>query len=254
MTLRLAGVSVRLGGRDVLREVDLDLPAGTFVAIVGPNGAGKTSALRAMVGELPFRGTISLDGTALSGLTRHERARRIAYLPQGHVAHWPLPARDIIALGRMPHGAADPARLRPADAEAVDEAMRVTETLALAGRPVTELSGGERARVALARVFAVQAPVILADEPTAALDPRHQLDVSRALRAAADAGALVVAVTHDLGLAARFADLVAVLAEGKLAAIGSPDDALAPGILRRVFGIEAFRAENEGRPVLVPWS
>jgi iron complex transport system ATP-binding protein len=252
--LRLRGVSVRLGGRPVLTEVSLDLSPGTFVAIVGPNGAGKTSLLRAVIGLVPHSGQIALGTEDLTRLSARERARRIAYLPQGHEVHWPLPARDIVALGRFPHGAADPDRLGETDRQAVADAMRLTDTEALAHRSVTALSGGERARVALARVFAAGAPVILADEPTAALDPRYQIDVMRALRARAVAGALVVAVTHDLGLAARHADAVAVLHEGRLAAFGLPADALAPDLLRRVFGIEAYLGAHQGAPVLVPWS
>ncbi|NNM72859.1 ABC transporter ATP-binding protein [Enterovirga aerilata] len=252
--LRIRDLSVRLGGRPVLSGVSLELRSGSFVAVVGPNGAGKTSLLRAIAGLVPHAGLIALGAENLDRLSARARARRIAYLPQGHEMHWPLPARDVVALGRFPHGAADPDRLGEADREAVAEAMRVTDTEAFADRAVTELSGGERARVALARVFAAGAPVILADEPTAALDPRHQIDVMSALRARARCGTLVIAVTHDLGLAARHADAVAVLEAGRLAAVGPPAEALAPDCLRRVFGIEAFIGTHQGAPVLVPWS
>jgi iron complex transport system ATP-binding protein len=245
---------VVLGGRVVVDDVSLDLDRGMLAAIVGPNGAGKTSLLRALVGLAPSSGQMRLDAVPLNGLASRERARTIGYLPQGHEAHWPLPARDIVALGRFPHGATDPAHLPPADAAAVADAMRLTDTEAFADRPVTELSGGERARVALARVFAVGAPLILADEPSAALDPRHQLDVLRALRGRADAGALAIVVTHDLGFAARFADRVVVMAAGRIAADGPPAAALAPDVLRSVFGIDAFTAIHKGQPVLVPWS
>ena len=166
--------------------------------------------------------TIHVGGDALSSLPLRERAKRFGYLPQGHIVHWPLPARDIVALGRYPHGATDPARLSPKDAEAVLRAMQAVDVMEFAERRVTELSGGERSRVALARVLAVEAPVILADEPTASLDPRHQIDVMKNLRAAADKGVLVIVVTHDLGLAARFADHVLVLAEGRLVSQGAP--------------------------------
>lgn len=252
--LQLRELAVRLGGRRVVDGLSLDLRGGSLVAIVGPNGAGKTSLLRTLVGNLPHDGAVDLDGVALDRIARSERARRVAYLPQGHEAHWPLPARDIVALGRIPHGAADPSRLRPHDAAAVQDAMRLTDTAGLGDRAVTTLSGGERARIALARVFAVGAAVILADEPTAALDPRHQIDVMLALRRCADEGVLVIAVTHDLGLATRFADAIAVLEGGRLAAFGSPAEALAPAIMTRVFGIEAFRAEHLGQSVLVPWA
>jgi iron complex transport system ATP-binding protein len=252
--LALRDLTVRLGGRVVVEAASLDLGPGQLVAIIGPNGAGKTSLLRALVGLVPHQGTARFAGVDLSALSARQRARTIAYLPQGHEAHWPLPARDIVALGRVPHGATDPNHLPAADAEAVADAMRITETETLADRPVTSLSGGERARVALARVFAVGAPLILADEPTAALDPRHQLDVMRALRVRADAGALAVAVTHDLGLAARFAAQIVVMDAGRIAAAGPPLDALTSPILRAVFGIEAYTAEHRGEAVVVPWT
>src|SRR4051794_16347799 len=156
-------VSVALGGRVVLNEISLALPSGHLVALVGPNGAGKTTLLRALAGLLPSRGEIVVGGDALSSLSLRDRARRFAYLPQGHLVHWPLPVRDIVALGRIPHGAGDPARLRPTDAEAVAHAMQATDVLGLSERAITELSGGEKSRVALARVLAVQAPVMLAD-------------------------------------------------------------------------------------------
>ena len=252
--LRLEAVSVALGGREVVRDVSAAFARGRFVALVGPNGVGKTTLLRAVAGLVPCRGVVSLDGRAVGGLSTRRRALGFAYLPQGHQAHWPLPVRDIVALGRFPHGALDPARLPAPDAAAVLRAMHATGVHGLADRPVTSLSGGERARVALARVLAVEAPVILADEPTAALDPRYQLDVMGLLAQAAAGGALVLAVTHDLGLAARFADEVLVMHGGAVAAHAPPGVALAAAVLRDVFGIEAFRAECAGRPVLVPWA
>src|SRR6202011_3742512 len=140
---------------------------------------------------------------SLSSLSLPERARRFAYLPQRHLVHWPLPARDIVSLGRYPHGATDPARLTPRDAEAVLRAMRATDVVELRARRVTELSGGERSRVALARVFAVESPVIWERKPTSSLDPRHQTAVLKPLRAPADQGSWVIVVTRPLMLAAR---------------------------------------------------
>jgi iron complex transport system ATP-binding protein len=195
-----------------------------------------------------------IEGKSVHDLPAPQRALKFGYLPQGHVVHWPLPAHDIVALGRYPHGATDPSRLPPADAAAVARAMQVTDTVAFAARPVTELSGGERSRVALARVLAVEAPVVLADEPTAFLDPRHQLDVMQLLRRAADGGTLVVVVTHDLGLAARYADAVLVMADGQLAAQGAPREALSEQVLANVFRVQAFRAERDDGAVIVPWS
>jgi iron complex transport system ATP-binding protein len=252
--LTAQGLNVQLAGRAVLKNISLALSPGHLVALVGPNGAGKTTLLRALAGLVPSDGAIHVGGDALSSLPLRERARRFACLPQGHIVHWPLPARDIVALGRYPHGATDPARLTLRDTEAVLRAMQATDVVEFSDRRVTELSGGERSRVALARVLAVEAPVILADEPTASLDPRHQIDVMKSLRAAADKAALVIVVTHDLGLAARFADIVLVLSEGRLVSQGASAEALSDDIMGDVFRISAYRAEYQREAVIVPWA
>ena len=252
--LTAQALGVTLAGRLVLNDISLSLASGHLVALVGPNGAGKTTLLRALAGLVPSSGAIHVGGDALSSLPLRERARRFAYLAQGHTVHWPLPARDIVALGRYPHGATDPARLTPRDSEAVWRAMQVADVVAFGDRRVTELSGGERSRVALARVFAVEAPVILADEPTSSLDPRHQIDVMSSLRAAADKGTLVIVVTHDLGLAARFADRVLVLSDGRLVSQGAPVEALSEQVMADVFRISAYRAEYQRETVIVPWA
>jgi iron complex transport system ATP-binding protein len=252
--LTARGLGVGLAGRVVLNDVSLALSPGHLVALVGPNGAGKTTLLRALAGLIPSEGEIEIGGQTLASLPLRERAKRFGYLPQGHVVHWPLPARDIVALGRYPHGATDPARLSPKDTEAVLRAMQAVDVMEFSDRRVTELSGGERSRVALARALAVEAPVILADEPTASLDPRHQIDVMKNLRVTADKGVLVIVVTHDLGLAARFADHVLVLREGRLVSQGAPVEALSEQVMADVFRISAYRAEFQREAVIVPWA
>jgi len=247
-------LEVTLSGRTVLRDVSLSLPSGQLVALVGPNGAGKTTLLRALAGLVPSTGTVEVGGDRLSSLALRERAKRFGYLPQGHLVHWPLPAKDVVALGRYPHGATDPARLSPRDEAAVLRAMQATNVVDFSERPVTELSGGERSRVALARVLAVEAPIVLADEPTASLDPRYQIDVMINLRGAADRGVLVVVVTHDLGLAARFADTVLVLSDGRLVAQGKPAEALSEQVMADVFRISAYRADYRNEAVILPWA
>jgi iron complex transport system ATP-binding protein len=247
-------LEVALSGRPILNGVSLSLPSRQLVALVGPNGAGKTILLRALAGLVPSTGGIEIGGDRLSSLSLRERARRFGYLPQGHHVHWPLPAKDVVALGRYPHGATDPARLSLRDEQAVLRAMQATNVVEFAERPVTELSGGERSRVALARVLAVEAPVLLADEPIASLDPRYQIDVMINLRSAADRGVLVVVVTHDLGLAARFSDTVLVLSDGRLVAQGKPEQALSEQILADVFRISAYRADYRNETVILPWA
>jgi iron complex transport system ATP-binding protein len=250
--LQLEQVTASLGGRLVLHAIDWTVPAGCFVCVVGPNGAGKSTLLRAAAGLIPSQGTIRLGGEPLAGLGPSARARRAAYLPQDGGIGWPLPVRDVIALGRMPRGARL-GSLSQADVAAVAAAMRRMDVDHLADRPATELSGGERARVLMARALAVEAALLLADEPAAALDPRHQLAIMAELRAEARAGRTVVAVLHDLALAARFADRIAVVADGCLVADGEPAAVLQPGLLDRVFRISAIVETRDGQPLIVPW-
>jgi iron complex transport system ATP-binding protein len=176
-------------------------------------------------------------------MNNRERARVVAYLPQGHVFHWPMQVAAIVALGRHPH--MDPFSTPcPQDRAAVRQAMERTAIEPFAQRSVTTLSGGERARVALARALATQAPVLLADEPTASLDPRHQLIVMQLLRRAAHDGGAVLAILHDLTLAARFADRVLVMDRGRIVADGLPAEALSPQRVAQVFGVETMSVDT----------
>ncbi len=231
-------VDVRLGDALVVEHASLRLRAGELVVLVGPNGAGKTTLIRALAGLIPAQGRITLDGRPLETVPPRERARRIAYLPQGNTFHWPLPVAEIVRLGRTPHG--DPfSRPTEADQAAVRRALIATGIEAFAGRAVTTLSGGERARVALARALATEAVVLLVDEPTVSLDPRHQLVVMGLLRDAARAGGAVLAVVHDLALAARFADRVLVMDRGRLIVDATPGEALSAERIADTFGVDA---------------
>jgi len=241
-------ISVRLGGALVVEDASLALRPGELAILVGPNGAGKTTLVRALAGLIPAQGRIVLDDRPLPSYVPRERARRIAYLPQGHTFAWPLPVAAVVALGRHPH--VDPfSGHSDADRTAVARALAATGIDSLAGRPVTSLSGGERARVALARALATGASVLLADEPTMSLDPRHQLLVMGLLRDAAREGAAVLAVVHDLALAARFGDRVAVMDRGRLVAVATPAAALTLDRIADVFGIEALLLETADGPL-----
>lgn len=227
------GVGVRLGGRTVVDGVDLAVRAGEVLALVGPNGAGKSTLLAALAADLPVdSGEVRLAGREAGAWTAPELALRRAVLPQSAALAFPFTVEDVVRMGRAPWAGT---AAEEADDEAVAEAMARTGTAQFAGRPFSALSGGERARVALARVLAQRTGLLLLDEPTAALDLRHQELVLRICRERAGAGQAVAVVLHDLGLAAAYADQVAVLSGGRLQAYGPPGEAFGPELLSRVY-------------------
>ena len=238
----LDGATAAIGGRTVLREVDLTVGSGEMVALCGPNGAGKSSAIRAALGLLPLTdGRALLAGQSLSNLSPGQRADGAAYLPQERRIAWNLPAVEVAALG-APWLAGEAALARAALVE-VDIGH-------LADRGVSEMSGGERARVLLARLLTTRARALLADEPVAGLDPDAQLMVLERLAARARSGQAVLVSLHDLTLAARFADRVVVLDQGRVVADGPPLEALRPVILRTVFGLSAVWLDGPDGPLL----
>jgi iron complex transport system ATP-binding protein len=246
--LRADKISVRLGQVEIVKDASFALARGELTVLVGPNGAGKTTLMRALDGLVPSQGTIEIEGRPLTQIPPRERARLMGYLPQGNVFYWPMPVEAIVGLGRYPHG--DPfAAPTPADTAAVNEALAATATQAFAHRAVTTLSGGERARVALARALATQAPILLVDEPTVSLDVRHQLVVMELLRKAARNGGAVLAVVHDLSLAARFADRVLVMEKGCIIAQGKPAETLDPARIAEVFGVDAQMLPFDGASI-----
>jgi iron complex transport system ATP-binding protein len=242
--LALEAATARLGGRTVLDAVTLTVVPGELVALVGPNGAGKSSVIRALAGLLPLSGGRALLGKEdVAALSARRRAERAAYLPQERRIAWNLPAVEVAALG-APFLATDEAL------ERAQQALVEVEADHLADRGVAEMSGGERARVLLARALTTAAAGLLVDEPIAGLDPEAQLMVLERLRARADAGQAVLASLHDLPLAARFADRVVVLDLGTVAADAAPLEALTPDILRRVFGLTARWVDGPDGPLL----
>jgi iron complex transport system ATP-binding protein len=236
--LAVKGLCVDLGGRPILRNIGFEAGPGEFVALIGPNGAGKTTLIRAICQLLPCQaGEAAWDGRRLDRMDPRSRATSLAYLPQGQAIHWPLSVRRLVELGRLPR-LGPLSRPAPADEAAVEAAMAAVDVTALAERDATTLSGGERARVLLARALAVEAPVLLADEPTASLDPYHVLEIMTLLRRTADAGRLVIAVMHELGLAARFCDRVVLLNAGRKVGDGPPREVLTRATVRDVYGVD----------------
>ncbi|MCG7529580.1 heme ABC transporter ATP-binding protein, partial [Streptomyces sp. OfavH-34-F] len=243
---------VRLGGRPVLDSIDLTAYAGEVLALVGPNGAGKSTLLAALAADLPAgSGTVRIDGRPVTAWSAAELALRRAVLPQSAALAFPFPVEEVVRMGRAPWAGTDRAG---EDEAAVASAMAATEVTAFAGRPFSALSGGERARVALARVLAQRAPLLLLDEPTAALDLRHQELVLRICRERAAAGDAVVVVLHDLGLAAAYADRAAVLHEGRIAVAGPPAEVFSGELLGAVYRqpVEVFPHPRTGVPLVVP--
>jgi iron complex transport system ATP-binding protein len=218
VTIIFENLSVEIGGKAILSGVGGSLQRGHVTALIGPNGAGKTTLLRALLGLVPLSsGTISIDDVSASTLSTKDRAQRLAYLPQSGAPHWNISARELVGLGRLPwRGTAHDL--------AVTEALMATDTLQFADRLINTLSGGERARVMLARVLAGRSAWIFADEPLANLDPRHSRDVMLRLKSAAhDEGKGVVVVVHELSAAAEIADDVLILRGGRV--IGTALDA-----------------------------
>ena len=248
--LSAENLSVRLGDKSVLNGVDAAFAPGLVTAIVGPNGAGKSTLLDCLAAlRTPDAGRVTLDGRALHDLAPRARSRRIAYLPQNAEIAWAVEGRTFVGLGRTPYVGAW--GLRADDRAAVARAMAVAGVDAFADRVVSTLSGGERARVLIARALAGEPQWLLADEPLAGLDPGHVLDACDLFRRLADEeGRGVVLTLHDLDAALRVADRVIVLAEGRVLADAAPAEALSPEVLKTAYGVEARTLDGARGPVL----
>ena len=255
--LHAKGIGVCAAGRQLLENVDFSLAAGERVALMGPNGAGKSTLLKVLAGELrPDRGVVTLNQRALEAWSMAARARRRAVLPQHLDLAFPFSAWEVALLGRMPHHRGAPGAR---DREVVAEVMRLLDVLDLAERPYTRLSGGERARVQLARVFSQvwdepdddQPRFLLLDEPTAPLDVAHQLDLMARLERLVTRGIGVLMIVHDLNLAAAHADRIVLLCDGGVFAAGTPAAVLTEDSLRAVFDVEACILEHPRRKH--PW-
>jgi len=233
------GLSYVVDGKPLVWDASLALDSGTLTMLVGPNGAGKTTLLRLALGLLKSdSGSAMLDDEDVTTLAPVQRARKIAYLPQQRPLVWPQPVHDIVALGRFAYGAA-PGRLSHEDEAAIARAIAACDLEGFEERAADTLSGGELSRAHLARALAAETPLLVADEPVAALDPRYQHEVLRIFAKAASEGKSLLTVVHDLTLAARYADRLIWMKDGQIVADGPPHETITPERLKEVFGIEA---------------
>lgn len=237
--LALQNLSAERSGITLVRRVSLTMKSGELIALVGPNGAGKTSLLRSALGlQKPSGGSARADGKDTAQMTAIERAKLISYLPQTRPLAWPTSVQDVVALGRFSYGARL-GKLAGEDLAAVTKAMRDCDIEQMAHRAANTLSGGESARMHCARAFAAQAPLLIADEPVAALDPRHQLQVMQLIEQYVQNGGGALVVLHDINLAARFASRIVWLKAGEIVADGTPVDTLTAPRLADVFAVNA---------------
>jgi iron complex transport system ATP-binding protein len=254
MRIVAENISVRLGSVDALQGVDFAANAGEIVGLIGPNGSGKTTLLRALANlRVPDYGRVHYDGRSAREVGAAELSRQIAYLAQGSEVHWPMRVEALVALGRLPYRDRFQ-KSAEADRAAIERALEAADIVNLRERTVNRISGGERMRVLLARALAVEAPMLLADEPVAALDPLHQLQVMDLLRAKTASGGGVVVVLHDLALAARFCDRLVLLRSGRVLASGEPGAVLSDANIAAAFGVDVVRGERDGTGYVLPWS
>lgn len=250
--LQAEQVCVQLGHKDILRGVSVEVQHGEVLALVGPNGAGKSTLLSVLTGDrTPDSGCVWVDGEDLAHWHHGELSRRRAVLTQENQVSFPFSVTDVVAMGRAPwHGCPEAEE----DDAAVAAALAAADVTHLAERSFPSLSGGEKARVSLARVLAQQTDIVMLDEPTAALDLRHQEDVMSIARQRALAGCAVVVVLHDLSLAAAYADAIAILDGGELVAFGPPSEVMTAELLERVYGVAVRVLEDPegGSPIIVP--
>lgn len=243
--LSLDALTIRRGDCPVVDQVSLSIAAGEFVGLIGPNGAGKTSLMRGALGLLPGTGRSSL-----AAASARIRARAAAWMPQAREIAWPVTVETLVALGRTPHlGLRGPGAV---DRDAVERALERMGLTGFRHRIATELSGGEQARVLIARALAQETPLLMADEPIAGLDPAGQITTMEVFAGLAAEGHAVFASLHDLGLAARHCTRLLMLSQGRLVADGPPAEVLSPENVARVFGVRAHYVQTEDGPVFQP--
>ncbi len=254
MKLQAKNIELKFDGNSVLKNISIAIDKNELVGLIGPNGAGKTSLLRVLANLQKYdSGELLLNEQAINSINRKQLAKHISYLAQGAPAHWPLEVYRLVALGRLPY--LNPwSNLSAEDNAVIAQAMALAEIEHLSGRIVSTLSGGERLRVLIARMFATQSNIILADEPIAALDPYHQLHTMELLREHCDRGGSSVVVLHDLNMAARFCHRLVLIDQGNIAFEGKPDCVLQTENIAQVYGIETQILHTESGMTIIPKS
>jgi iron complex transport system ATP-binding protein len=253
MEIEARNIAVRFGRMTLLRAVNMTVRTGQMVGLIGPNGSGKTTLLRILANlRRPDEGAVRYGGRSAAEIGARRLSQQVSYLAQGASVHWPMQVETLVGLGRLPHR--DPMQgPNAADRAAVDRAIAACDIAAFRSRTMSEVSGGERLRILLARALAVEAGMLLADEPIAALDPLHQIQVMEVLKVTAREGRGVVAVLHDLALAARYCDRLILLAGGGILAEGKPGDVLTDAHISSAYGVDVVRGQKDGVPYLLPW-
>ena len=252
MSLVASNVAVTLSGNRILKDISVKFPSGKLIGLIGPNGAGKSTLIRALAGlQMIQSGAIELNDCPLHTLPRLALAKKITYLPQTSECHWPMTVERVVMLGRHPH--VDSHLLDQVNMQAVEQAIKDADIMHLVGRAVNELSGGERARVMLARALATQSDILLADEPIASLDPRHQIDVMSLLQNLTKKGKIVIVVLHELHLAMRYCDQLVLLNGGKKVSEGTSQEVLTTHNLQNVYGVDALFGKHQNVNWVLPW-
>jgi len=253
MEVEATNLAARFGPVTVLRGINMVARPREMIGLIGPNGSGKTTLLRLLANLRPAdEGLVTYGGRGAADIGARELARRIAYLAQAGNVHWPMRVETLVALGRLPHRLPMQG-LTAADHSAVERAMTACDVVAFRARTMAEVSGGERMRILLARALAVEAEMLFADEPIAALDPLHQLQVMELLRRATRHGQGVIVVLHDLALAARYCDRLVLLANGEILVAGKPGEVLTDTYISTAYGVDVVRGHKDGVPYLLPW-
>lgn len=251
MRLAVDSLCVTRDHSQVLSNVSFLSEKAELIGLIGPNGAGKSTLMRSLSGLQPFTGLVELDGENITQFTPRQLARRLAFLPQDRTVHWPMLSKEIVMLGRMPHQSGM-AGTSDCDQQVVADAMAVMDVAELSERPFDRLSGGEQARVLIARVLAQQPQLIIADEPVNGLDPAHQISLMKSFRDLVSLGKTVIASMHDLPLASHWCDRIIVLSGGEQIADGAVKDVLTAQQISEVYGVKTETLSVSGRSIVIP--